>query len=71
MRVLGVSAVVALAASSSAHLVGDLISLEKWIAKETPVAKANLLANIGPNGSRAPGAFVSSTRTACRERPSY
>lgn len=34
-------------------------NVESYIAKEKPIAKAGVLANIGPSGSRASGARVS------------
>ena len=37
-----------------------LAVVDQYIAKESPVAKAGLLANIGSKGSRAPGTLVSS-----------
>jgi hypothetical protein len=52
MRVLVATAFAALAASSCASSVGP------WMKTEKTIAKANLLANIGSSGSRAPGAFV-------------
>jgi hypothetical protein len=36
--------------------------VDSYIQNEELIAKAGLLANIGPNGSRAPGAFVSPHR---------
>jgi hypothetical protein len=56
MRVFAASTIAALAVSSSVSAA----SVGPWIKDQKPIAKANLLANIGPNGSRAPGAFVCS-----------
>ncbi len=33
------------------------VDLDKYILTEAPIAKTNLLANIGPNGSKAAGAY--------------
>lgn len=52
MRFL-LSTILGLAAAAASASVGS------YVASEEPIAKANLLANIGDQGSRAPGAFVS------------
>jgi len=36
--------------------------VESYIAKESPIAKAGLLANIGPDGSKSSGAKVGRRR---------
>lgn len=35
-----------------------IFSVDTYIAKETPVAKSRLLANIGPDGDKSHGALV-------------
>jgi glucoamylase len=37
-------------------------SVDTYIAKETPIAKSRLLANIGPDGDKSHGALVIVTR---------
>lgn len=39
-------------------------TVDSYIASELPIAKASLLANIGPNGFRSSGAYVSSSHTS-------
>ena len=50
-------------------LVGTSISqpanVDSYLNTETPIAKAGLLANIGPNGSKSSGAKVRRTTPAC------
>ena len=39
--------------------------VESYIAKESPIAKSGLLANIGPDGSKSSGAKVRRYLTPC------
>ena len=40
-------------------VLGQTSSVDSYIASESPIAKAGLLANIGPSGAKASGAKVS------------
>lgn len=54
MRLIALTALVSLACSVFAQTTVD-----SYIASESPIAKAGLLANIGPSGSKSSGAKVS------------
>lgn len=54
MRLLALTALVSLACSVFAQT-----SVDSYVATESPIAKAGLLANIGPSGSKSSGAKVS------------
>ena len=55
MRLLALTALVSLACS----VFGQSSTAVSYIATESPIAKAGLLANIGPSGSKSSGAKVS------------
>ncbi len=44
---------------------------DSYVVKEWPIAKAGLLANIGPSGSKSSGAKVGSARMNCYHHPNY
>jgi glucoamylase len=44
--------------------VSDSPSADKYFSNELPIAKAGLLANIGPNGAKSSGAEVGFFMTA-------
>ena len=50
------SAVFAFLALHLLHFTAAQTSVDSYIATESPIAKANLLANIGPDGSKSQGA---------------
>jgi glucoamylase len=49
----------AVLASVWASVFGQSSSVDSYVASESPIARAGLLANIGPNGSKSAGAKVS------------
>ena len=57
MRFALLTALVGLAASAFAQSS----TADAYVASESPIAKAGLLANIGPSGSKSSGAKVSSS----------
>jgi glucoamylase len=54
MRILGLASVFGLLGSA----VSQSTSADAYFSTELPIAKAGLLANIGPNGAKSSGAEV-------------